>query len=80
MWYLIVMNRGAELLTDWRNTKSLTQAAAAALLDTWPSKLSRWECGRVVPGLRNATLIAKVTEGVVPSPSWLEPPKHKYED
>lgn len=73
------MNKGAELLVDWREKNDLTQGAAAVMMETYPSKLSRWECGRVVPGLKNAVKIDKVTKGAVPAESWLDAPEYEYD-
>lgn len=67
------MNRGAQLLAEYRKANELTQMDIAHTLRTSPQRISKLECGRMKPGRASAVAIAEATGGHVPADAWDKP-------
>ena len=56
----------------WRQQRGLALRPAARLLDVDFADVSRYELGKVRPGLVTAVRIERVTEGFVPATLWVD--------
>lgn len=63
--------QGHERLRAWRERLKITQVEAAARLGIDFVTLSKFERGKLRPGLERAVRIADATDGEVPVESWV---------
>lgn len=60
------------LMTKWRETRGVTQTAAATMVGVRQATWSDWENGKKRPHIPQALKIAEVTLGDVPVEAWAE--------
>lgn len=68
------LNRGSELLKEWRGDRS--QEDVCATLDIDHGAYCAFETGYRRPGLERAVRICQNTDGAVPVAAWLEEPRN----
>lgn len=61
---------GPKLLQDWRKAHDVSQHDLSVATGLSVTGISRYENGAVVPGIHNALIIERATNGAVPVASW----------
>jgi transcriptional regulator with XRE-family HTH domain len=51
----------------------LPQAKLGKLISVDPARISDWERGIMTPGLAPAVTLERISQGMIPCGSWLEP-------
>ena len=57
-------------LREWRQANGVTQEQFEKASGIPQALISKYECGRAVPGLQNALRISRATSGAIPVESW----------